>query len=122
MSTAMEFIKKLLKRAFTNLLFIFGLGLVLNIISWLVVRFQIRPTSDTVLLHYTIYYTDVKGPGYYLYAIPAIGLAICVFNIGLYIMLRRREVFAGNLLLGVAAAAQVFILLAILFLKSVILI
>ena len=117
----MEFLKKLLKRAFSNILFVFGLGLVVNIISWLIIRFQIRPTSAIIPLHYTIYYNDVRGPGYFLYAMPAIGLGICLFNLLLYSVLRKRESFAGNTVLAVAAGAQVFILIAVLFLKSVIL-
>jgi len=118
----MEFFKKLSQQALSNVWAVFVLGLLANSISWLIIRFQIRPTADLVSLHYTIFYTDVKGPGYYLYAIPAIGLAMLLFNMFLCTLLRRREIFAGKILIAVAAIAQIFILLAVLFLKSVILI
>lgn len=104
-----------------NILFLTVLSLVLNIISWLVIATQIKPSSEVIPLHYNIFYgPDIVGQGYYVYIIPLVGLSILAVNYGLYRYARSKEPFAAKTLMAVALVVQILILVSILFLKSII--
>jgi hypothetical protein len=104
-----------------NILFLLGASLVLNIISWLIILAQIKPTSEILPLHYNVFYgADIIGKGYYLYLIPFAGLAILGVNYFLYRYAIRREPFVAKTLVTVALVVQIFVLIAVLFLKSII--
>ncbi len=106
---------------FNKVLFLLGLGFVFNIISWLIIVTQIKPTSEVLPLHYNIFYgLDQVGKGYYIYGIPLVGLVILILNYILYRYAVNKEPFAAKTLIAVGLVAQVFILFAILFLKSII--
>jgi hypothetical protein len=104
-----------------NVWFLLGLSLVLNIISWLIIAIQIKPTSEIVPLHYNIFYgADLSGKGYYLYFLPFAGLVILIAN---YIFFRyaiNKEPFAARTLIAVGLIVQVFVVIAVQFLKSII--
>ncbi len=106
-----------------DLLFPWSVSLLINIISWAVVYFKIRPDSQTVPLHYNLFYgIDIAGSGYMIYFITATGLAILAVNFLFFRYAKSRDVFAANTAAAVALVAQLFILAAILFLKSIIVI
>jgi hypothetical protein len=91
----------------------------LNIIAWWIVAFLIRPTAATVALHYNVFYgTDLAGSGYYLYSVPLVGSLILLFNYMLYRRTAVLDVFIANAVAAVALSSQVFVLIAVLFLKS----
>ncbi len=112
---------KFLQRLFKNDLFPLSAGFIVNIITWMVIRFKIQPSSEIIPLHYNVFYgTDYAGKGYYLYLIPAVGLVFIFLNYFLYRYSLRRQRFAGRMMSWVALAAQFFILLAVLLLRAII--
>lgn len=112
---------KIQQRLFQNNRFPLALALFVNIISWLVIVFKIKPNSEIVPLHYNIFYgTDYAGKGYWIYLIPAVGLAFIIINFFFYRYSKEKEKFGAEMVLWVALLSQFFILLAILFLKSII--
>ncbi len=107
---------------FRNILFQLGLSLLINIISWLIILTQIHPSSEILPLHYNVFYgADLSGKGYYLYLIPLAGLALLVINYILYRYTIKKEAFIAKALISVALVIQIFILIAVSFLKSIIL-
>jgi hypothetical protein len=97
------------------------LGLLFDIISWAIVRYKIRPGAETLPLHYNIFYgADAIGRGYELYTVPAIGLFILIVNAIFAGLIRKRDPFAATLMLASALVAEVLVLLAIFFLRSLI--
>lgn len=108
---------------FKGALFAGKLAFVANIITWLIIYFQIKPGSETIPLHYNIFYgTDLADKGYYIYFIPLIGLAILCVNYFFYKYSLGKDEFAGKILISVSLLVQLIILIAVLFLKSIILI
>ncbi len=58
-------------------------------------------------LHYNIYYgIDLVGPWWYLFALPAGGLAILLVNGVLSVLLERRDVAISFLLTGASLLLQ----------------
>lgn len=110
-----------LQRFLKSEFFPLWLAFFLNIISWLIIRFKIHPTSEIVPLHYNVFYgTDYAGKGYWIYLIPAVGFIFILINFFFYKQAVKREKFGALMLQWVALVSQVFILLAIMFLKSII--
>ena len=110
-------------KQWNNVWFQMGTAFLINIITWLIIYFQIRPSDQLIPLHYNVFYgTDFVGKGYYIYIIPLVGLCILILNYLLYRHALSREPFAARILTAVSLVVQVFILIAILFLKSVIII
>jgi hypothetical protein len=108
-----------MNRLFSSILFLETVGFLLNIVAWLIIYLKIRPTSEIVPLHYNIFYgVDYAGSGYYIYLIPLVGIIILLGNFILYRISKRSEDFAGKMLVAVSVIVQVFILIAVLFLKS----
>ncbi len=106
-----------------NVLFQVALALLVNIITWLIIYTQIRPSSEVVPLHYGIFYgTDLIGKGYYIYLIPLAGLAILALNHYFYRKILVKEPLAAKSLIVIALVVQLLILLAVIFLKSIIVI
>lgn len=103
-----------------NVWFQLGLALVLNIITWAYIYLKIKPTAEPIPLHYNIFYgIDFVDKGYFIYFIPAIGLVILILNYFLARYLRSKEEFGSKILVAVVPAIQAFILVAILFLKTI---
>lgn len=106
-----------------NVLFQVGLALLANIITWLVIYTQIKPSSELTPLHYGVFYgTDLIGKGHYIYLVPLAGLLILGVNYYFYRHILEKEPLAAKSLMAVALVVQILILLAILFLKSIIVI
>jgi hypothetical protein len=112
-----------MKTYWNNILFLFAIGLLTNIIAWWIVGFLIHPTSDVVPLHYNVFYgTDLAGSGYYLYAVPLVGSVVLAFNYVFYRRTATAEPFIANAMAAVALFVQLIVLIAVLFLKSKIII
>lgn len=58
-----------------------SIGLFLNILSWGLVIWRILPSTDQVILHYTIYFgTDWLGSAWKILYLPAAGLLLLITN------------------------------------------
>jgi hypothetical protein len=112
---------KIPARILTNLWFLEAIALIVNSISWAVLRFKIRPGAEILPLHYNIFYgTDAVGRGYQLYFVPLIGLFIFAINVGFSLALERRDEFGATMLASASIVSQFVILLAVIFLRSII--
>lgn len=106
-----------------DFLFLWSVSLLVNIISWAVVYFKIKPDSETVPLHYNLFYgIDLAGKGYLIYFITSTGLLILALNFLFFRYAKNRDAFAANALAGISLFVQLIILAAVLFLKSIIVI
>ena len=102
---------------------LFWLALLVNIITWLFIFYKIKPTAEVIPLHYNIFFgASFIGKAYFLYFLPAIGLAIIIVNFLFYRKSLAFEKFAGEILLAVSLFVQIMILIAVIFLKSLIVI
>ncbi len=112
---------KISARILTNVWFLEAVALITNSISWAILRFKVHPGSEVLPLHYNVFYgADAVGRGYELYLVPLIGLFIFAVNLGFSLALERRDQFAAKMLASAAVAAQLVILLAVIFLRSII--
>lgn len=101
----------------------FLLAFVANIITWLFIYFKIKPNSEIVPLHYNVFYgADLVGKGYYLYLLPVAGLVIIVINFVFSRYAQRLDRFAGRTLAAVSLVCQIIIFIAVVFLKTLILV
>ncbi|MFH1668118.1 MAG: hypothetical protein ABH884_03820 [Candidatus Komeilibacteria bacterium] len=67
----------------------FSLALILNILCWLWLALLIKPSGNTVPLHYNIYFgIDLIGAGWQLYYQPLFGFIIILTNLILAIIKR----------------------------------
>jgi hypothetical protein len=72
-----------------------GSALLINIIHWVILLSKIAPSDSNILLHYNV----ISGPDFvdkslYVYAIPALALAVLVINFLLSFYFYRREKLA----------------------------
>lgn len=112
---------KISARILTNLWFLEAVSLLANSISWAILRFKVHPGAVALPLHYNIFYgADAVGRGYELYFVPLIGLFIFAVNLGFSLALEKRDPYAAKMLAGATIASELIILLAILFLRSII--
>ncbi|GAC1412327.1 MAG: hypothetical protein NVSMB66_1050 [Candidatus Doudnabacteria bacterium] len=101
--------------------FLLGISFIFNIISWLVIATQIKPNGEQLPLHYNVFYgADLTGNGYYLYLLPFAGLVILTVNYFFYRYAGSKEPFAAKSLLVVSIVVELFVLVAVEFLKSII--
>ena len=110
---------KLSARILVKFWFLQSLALLLNIISWVIVVYKIRPGSEPIPLHYNIFYgADTVGSGHLLYEIPAIGLFIFIANFIVALIIKPKDKFASMMLVSATILSEMLILIAIIFLKS----
>ncbi len=106
-----------------NILFQIAFGALLNIISWLVIAAQIKPSSEMLPLHYNVFFgPDIVTKGYFLYSLPLVGLLILGANYVFFRYTKEREEFAAKIVIAISIVVQALILIAVLFLKSIIVI
>ncbi|MDD2807075.1 MAG: hypothetical protein PHW95_00955 [Patescibacteria group bacterium] len=85
-----------------------------NIALWLLLVSRSTTFSDSIPLHYNIYFgIDLIGPWYQFFFMPSIGLGIIVSNFLIGLLTVKYEKILGHFLAVTAAAAQIFILAAI---------
>lgn len=114
---------KLIKIFQRDFLFLWLVSLLINIITWAIVYFKIKPDSEIVPLHYNIFYgIDIAGKGYFIYLVPAIGLSVLVVNYWLFSYALGKDRFAANTTMAITLFVQIIIFAAVLFLKSIIVI
>ena len=76
--------------------------LILNLIIWAILYFNIEPTIDPIPLHYNIYFgIDLIGQWYQIFYLPASGLIIYFINFVLsYIIYKREKIISYFLILS----------------------
>ena len=112
-----------LKRPFgylRQIWFLWGLCLLLNIITFLLVYFKMRPSGKTLALRYNVI-TGVEwyGEGKNLYLIPLVALVICLVNFILYKTFKKSGNFFSFLTVVVSLSVELMLLLAVLLLAKV---
>lgn len=98
----------------------FFVGILVNILLWLWLGFNFRNLSDTVFLHYSIYFgIDLIGPWYQILFIPLLGMVLFAVNFALGFVFYKIEKMLGYFLVASAAFFQFVLLLASFFIISV---
>ena len=105
---------------FKEIWFLWIVCLVVNSITFLFVKFNIRPGNRTLALHYNVIAgVEWYGKGNNLYFIPAAGLAISIANFVLYRTFKNAKSFLPLLTVFASLCVSITALLAILFLSNV---
>ena len=112
--------KEKLGSYFSNIWFLWGICIVLNIITFLFIYFKIHPGNKTLALHYNVLIgVEWYGKGKNLYYLPGVGLAISVVNFILFREFRKSGEFLASLTVFTSLCVQLIILTATLFLAQV---
>ena len=87
--------------------------LLLNIIVWAGLLWQSRTFSESIPLHYNIYFgIDLYGPWYQILLIPEVGLAVILINFSVGGFLYAKEKLLSYFSVGLASFIQLILLLA----------
>lgn len=114
-----SFFRKL-KLYFTNIWFLWGICLILNIITFLFIYFKIHPGSKTLALHYNVLVgVEWYGAGKNLYFIPVAGLAILLVNFILFKALKGTKNFWDVLCVLVSLGVELVLFASAIFLVKV---
>jgi len=90
--------------------------LILNVGMWLVVWYFVKPQTEPYLLHYNIFLgIDLIGDWWKMFFLPGLGLVILLINFILSFFLLVKEKILTFYLTTVSSAAQVFLILALIF-------
>lgn len=104
------------KKLNKNIILIFIFALILNLANWLFLISNVKPKVDPIPLHYNIYFgIDLIGQWYFIYAITLSGLLIIIINFWLALIQKKEAIFLKYILLSSALTAQIFLLLASIF-------
>lgn len=107
-------------RVFKNVWFLWVLCLILNIITFSILYFKIRPEGQSLALKYNVLAGVLwYGKGQNLYLIPGIAAAISIINFVLFKKLRGSPEFYSMLCLFASLTAQLAALVSIIFLIKV---
>ena len=83
---------------------------------WLVVWYFVKPQTEPYLLHYNIFLgIDLIGDWWKMFFLPGLGLVILLINFILSFFLLVKEKILTFYLTTVSSAAQVFLILALIF-------
>lgn len=75
-------------------------GFLVNLASWFILFWQIKPGSGNLLLHYTVYFgVDWVGEWYKIFTAPLVGLLILVLNFFLAFFIYQKQRIISYLLL-----------------------
>lgn len=89
------------------------LGVLFNIMTWLLLAYHTNVFPGTMPLHYNIYYgIDSYGPWFYIFIMPVVGLVVLISNILLSLFVLRQEKALSYLLVGSAGFIQLIILIS----------
>lgn len=106
-----NFLKKLFPDKLSLIFFV--IALILNILIWLVIFWQIKPRSEPIFLHYNIYFgIDAIGDYWKLYYLPISGSVILLINTLISAFIYRREKIISHFLLITNIIAQIVLLVA----------
>lgn len=90
--------------------------MILNVGMWLVVWYFVKPQTEPYLLHYNIFLgIDLIGDWWKMFFLPGLGLVILLINFILSFFLLVKEKILTFYLTTVSSAAQVFLILALIF-------
>lgn len=96
------------------------LALVINIITFLIIHYYIKPSRDSFVLHYNVIIgVDVLGKGTDLYRIPLIGVVLLVINVIVSKLVKSPGNFLGFLASVVSFSVSLILLVAVLFVLRV---
>jgi hypothetical protein len=85
-------------RGVNKILFLWAFSFILNIITLLVIHYQIKPGEAPLALHYNVLIgVDWYGVGKNLYLIPLVGFAVIAVNYTLYNGTKKIESFIPEL-------------------------
>lgn len=114
-----DFVIRFYKRL-DKILFLWALAFAFNIITLLIIHYQIKPGNAPLALHYQVLIgVDWYGAGKNLYFVPIIGFAVGVVNFVLYRATKRMESFLPQLATFVTLLVQICLLAYVLFLLRV---
>lgn len=90
-------------------------AIVANLADWLLLRIFLRPVTDTVIIHYNVYFgVDMSGDPRDAYVLPLIGLAILSVNFLLSAYFyAKKERIATHVVLMAGLMAQLSLMVAI---------
>lgn len=109
-----------LKKFTDNIWFLWMSCLILNIITFFVIVFKIRPGGKTVALHYNVLVgVEWYGKGNNLYYLPLVGFLMLLVNFWLYRSLKKTNLFFPELTIFVSMAIELILLAAVIFLQTV---
>lgn len=109
-------IKSLFRRPYWKdklVLSIFSVSLFINIALWIYLRFTIKPTSQLVILHYSVRFgPDLLGEYFQIFNIALVGGFLIIVNTILSDFIYSREKLAALFLTGATLVAQIFLFIA----------
>ena len=89
---------------------IFLVSLFINIALWIYLRMAINPTSEAVILHYTIYFgPDDFGEYFQIFNIALVGSFLLIVNTILSDFIYPRKKIVALFLIGSNFLAQIFL-------------
>ncbi|MFA5076375.1 MAG: hypothetical protein WC480_03080 [Patescibacteria group bacterium] len=93
------------------LIIFFGIALVLNLLLYFGLYWQIQPSAEPVFLHYNIYFgIDLIGGWQEVYLMPIVGSFLLVINLILAYFFYHSEKIVSYLLLGISLLIEVLLL------------
>jgi len=105
---------------FSKIWFLWGLCLLINIITFLLIFFKISPSGKTLALHYNVLVgVEWYGKGQNLYLIPLVGFLISAVNFILYRTLKDTGSLLSFLTGFISLCVQVILMIAVLFLSTI---
>jgi hypothetical protein len=98
---------------FKRVWFLWALSLIFNIITLLLITYQIHPQNKTLALHYNVISgVDWYGNGINLYQIPAAGFLITILNFVFYVSVKKSRTFYAPLAASTSLVVQLILLFA----------
>lgn len=92
-------------------LFIFVLNIIINLLIWVFLIWQIKPTNELIPLSYNIYFgIDYLGDWQNIFLGPLIGLIIIFLNYFLAYLIFLKNNFLSYWLICTSLIVQIFIL------------
>jgi len=86
------------------------IGLLINVLLWILLYFKMPQTEGIVPLHYNIYFgIDKVGPWYGVFIFPFTGFFIWLINFCLAYIFYKKEKFLSHFLVIVAVLAEIII-------------
>ena len=83
-------------------------GLIVLVILLVAVAFFIRPSSDSVILRYNVFFgVDILGTWWQAYLVPGMSLIFFLGNLFLAEILARRQAFLAAVILSYGAALAI---------------
>jgi hypothetical protein len=95
-------------------------SLAFNIITFLIINYKIRPTTEPLALHYNVITgVDTLGQGINLYRIPFIGISLLVVNLFFSKLVKSPKGFLSFVASFTSFAVSIILLVSILFILNI---